>query len=416
MKHTRVVWLLTALVASALTAYSAACSAHLVPRTPAGSAIGRERVATQSPASSGLSPSTAKSGGESDALAALPMGIRLDLRAISFPSTIDGWVGGVGVILATHDGGRTWVRQYNGPDTISQLDFVDPTDGWATGGFSLYHTTDGGVKWTPAGEPAAEALQQVHFVRQSFGWGVGDGVLFVTDDGGLGWTRLGTPIPVGDACFLDRNNGWAVNAPGPSYTETPAALLRTTDGGQNWQIVPLALGMSGHPSFRHKLRCAAPAALWDFVDFGPYASGESYVLSHSDDGGSRWTGLLQNQAPASLPEARALPQGPGPRPGSVLALSGDALYLTASCASCKSPAGDVGGAVTTDAGRTWRSFLVQGAPGATPHEFAFADAEHGWMLTSWGSLASRTRVVESAIFATSDGGRTWTQEPLAATP
>jgi hypothetical protein len=66
------------------------------------------------------------------------------LTAIDFRTALVGWVGGVGTILATTDGGRTWVRRYVGPETIKSFDCVTTADGWALGTKALLHTTDGG--------------------------------------------------------------------------------------------------------------------------------------------------------------------------------------------------------------------------------------------------------------------------------
>src|SRR5947208_12689309 len=91
-------------------------------------------------------------------------GVRL--TAIDFRTTRVGWVGGVGTILATTDGGHTWVRQYAGSETIKRFDFVTTAEGWALGTKTVLHTTDGGRTWRPVGEPG-RPLQQVDFVAST---------------------------------------------------------------------------------------------------------------------------------------------------------------------------------------------------------------------------------------------------------
>lgn len=114
--------------------------------------------------------------------------VRSDLLALSFPNASDGWaVGHDGVVLHTADGGRTWVKQFDGKmaavvlaaDYRKRIDagdkalqpfldqvllnykagpsvpflsvcFTDPLHGMAVGPFGMaIATSDGGKTWTP---------------------------------------------------------------------------------------------------------------------------------------------------------------------------------------------------------------------------------------------------------------------------
>jgi hypothetical protein len=61
---------------------------------------------------------------------------------------------------------------------------------------------------------------------------------------------------------------------------------------------------------------------------------------------------------------------------------------------------------TSDGGRTWQSVKVSGDWGGTEPVLAFADARHGYLL-----LAGLRFGGPSVVFATSDGGVSWRQEP-----
>lgn len=119
----------------------------------------------------------------------VPVPVRSDLLALSFPTASDGWaVGHDGVVLHTADGGRSWVKQFDGrmasvalpaayrkridagektlQPFLDQLVlnyragpsmpflgvcFTDPLHGMAVGAFGMaIATDDGGKTWTPA--------------------------------------------------------------------------------------------------------------------------------------------------------------------------------------------------------------------------------------------------------------------------
>ena len=102
--------------------------------------------------------------------------------AVSFPSAEHGWaVGHDGVVLATTDGGRSWVRQL---------------DGRTLGDVLVKHYTPPAA--TPSGSP-----RRKRFASQ------------------------GAENPLLDVWFDDANNGIVVGAFG--------LVLRTADGGKNWQ-------------------------------------------------------------------------------------------------------------------------------------------------------------------------------------
>ena len=126
-----------------------------------------------------------------------------DLTAVHFPTSLKGWaVGHDGVVLASADGGKSWIKQldgraigrlmqdhYAGPDdeqrNANELEvlqaaaqriadegadkpflsvwFDSETDGYAVGVFNLiFHTSDGGTTWTPWFD-RTENPEQLHF-------------------------------------------------------------------------------------------------------------------------------------------------------------------------------------------------------------------------------------------------------------
>ena len=155
------------------------------------------------------------------------------LLAVSFVDAFHGWATGTGgTILATADGGATWtpqlacqetsaavVRQYCkqlSADRVTAdlhgVSFVDASHGWAVGAKeTILATSDGGQTWVqqiaclwgPAdagiGRPCParpdssppQDLRSVSFIDDSYGMVVGKGGFAVaTADGGQAWTRI----------------------------------------------------------------------------------------------------------------------------------------------------------------------------------------------------------------------------------
>jgi photosystem II stability/assembly factor-like uncharacterized protein len=93
--------------------------------------------------------------------AQVQMPVRSMLTSVWFADDQHGWVvGHDAVILATTDGGKTWVIQhFDGDKHQPLLDvlFTDPSHGYAVGAFgSFLATTDGGTTWS---EVAADAVR-----------------------------------------------------------------------------------------------------------------------------------------------------------------------------------------------------------------------------------------------------------------
>ncbi|HET8645395.1 MAG TPA: YCF48-related protein, partial [Vicinamibacteria bacterium] len=132
-------------------------------------------------------------------------------------------------LLRTSDGGQTWTNVAPSQAVAMDADFVDGNTGWVVGG-RIYKSTNGGQTWTEQFTPD-DLLYAVSFGDALRGWAVGWGpTLLRTTDGGLTWTPQSAGAP-GNALF-------AVEALGPDVAwiaGTDGFVARTTDGGQTWQ-------------------------------------------------------------------------------------------------------------------------------------------------------------------------------------
>jgi photosystem II stability/assembly factor-like uncharacterized protein len=168
----------------------------------------------------------------------MPTPTRAMLTGVSFPDAAHGWaVGHDGVILATVDGGATWIRQDVGksPDTV-WLDvlFRDARHGFAVGAYGKFQATeDGGATWTLR----KLSDDEVHFNRISAGpdgwlYLAGEsGTVLVSADGGTTWTRPAVPYD-GSLFGLTPLAGGSVVVFG-----LRGHILRSDDHGASWEPV-----------------------------------------------------------------------------------------------------------------------------------------------------------------------------------
>ena len=125
------------------------------------------------------------------------------LTSVNFADAQHGWATGHdAVILATQDGGASWVLQHIDPSLdVPLLDvyFESPTSGFAVGGRgNLFRTTDGGKTWTnqvilTRDEFDSHLFQIARAPSGSYFLASEQGVLYRSDDGGTTWTQLDSP-------------------------------------------------------------------------------------------------------------------------------------------------------------------------------------------------------------------------------
>lgn len=182
-----------------------------------------------------------------------------DFFDIHFVDENKGWTcGRIGTIYHTTNGGTDWTRQsLGGPKFSTRIRFLNDTLGWSASGEAiLLSTTDGGEFWEMTFfpedpfPPDTVDFQGVWFVSPDRGWLVagryptgdtfagGQGYICRTTDAGDSWVlqRLDETNDFYDVGFRDADNGIVV---GGNDQGMAAVVLRTTNGGTDWQSVPL---------------------------------------------------------------------------------------------------------------------------------------------------------------------------------
>lgn len=192
--------------------------------------------------------------------------------------------GSGGVTIMTHDGGFSWKRPFPDiNDRFKEVTFTDKYNGKVLGDSKIGFTNNGGKTWTfrtPFPEMTDDLFRDFHFVGNK-GWLITHKKIYYSADGGINWTEqltYGGAPNLTSVFFTDQNTGWV--------TGDAELLLKTTNGGVNWTVVPLPT---------HTI------TLTDihFIGNKGWLIGEYGRMYYSDNAGATWT-LQENQTESNL--------------------------------------------------------------------------------------------------------------------
>jgi len=215
----------------------------------------------------------------------------VDLVAVFFTSSEKGWIAGdEGFLASTNDGGRTWNKYpLNTTENINEIYFRNDDNGYLVAGRKMFITRDGGRSWQETriyrasefGTGTPEFLS-IRFSDKKRGYVIGsvlrrsgndeivvDSLLMRTTDGGETWQRI--PVPSKTELFhLDfsgNSRGWIVGDKG--------LILATEDEGSTWKIQNSGVTRELYNvDFRN--------------DRDGYAVGSSGTILRTEDGGLNW--------------------------------------------------------------------------------------------------------------------------------
>jgi photosystem II stability/assembly factor-like uncharacterized protein len=257
-------------------------------------------------------------------------------------------------------------------------------------------------------EPYGHKQDDIVFVDPANGWyGNGSGKLYRTTDGGERWTKVwdrpGTFIR--SLGFLDTRRGFLGNV-GVNYypnVSDPTPLYRTLDGGTTWSpvtapglekvagicaidILPVRRVFQGETRQAHVVHAAGRVG-------GPTA------VMRSEDGGDSWRVLDLSKVAGMILDVKFHT----PRLGFVAASgvdpdgNGEALILR-----------------TTDAGETWEPVYRSGRAQENVWKMSWPSARVGYGTVQ--SYDDRPDNLSRVFVKTTDGGRTWREQPLRKGP
>ena len=207
---------------------------------------------------------------------------RLNLTAVDFVNANDGWAVGTDSLLATTDGGAHWAQLAEPCPLIRNVHFTSAADGYAVaggnaaavGGFGteipdmggvVLATHDGGRTWATMAVPAN--AQTVCFSGGQDGWLGANGQLYRTGDGGQSWTAVTSPPSTDEAGYVATMSvqcagpdaAWAVRSgPGAGMSQQPHVAYHADVSGVTAIYAEQYYHLNGDPTTRSPGAYAGP--------------------------------------------------------------------------------------------------------------------------------------------------------------
>jgi photosystem II stability/assembly factor-like uncharacterized protein len=225
-------------------------------------------------------------------------------------------VGFIGDLYTTKDNGLTWDSLEGPPSTVYRsVLFLDSLNGFigCLGSISpdstiIYSTTDGGNSWNnvnlpmPFGDSIYGGICGMCKVEDSViytsGAYYGHPHIYKSTDSGQHWQSYNLSnqaFSLVDIYFWSKDSGIVVGSTGPNLTNANAAIFKTNDGGQNWQIVYQSQMLH---EWCWKISVANPGTF--FVSVEQNSIGPRYCLK-SNDYGNSWNEIQYSTSTSSAP-------------------------------------------------------------------------------------------------------------------
>ncbi len=281
-----------------------------------------------------------------------------------------------------------WTAQNSGV-TVSLTDvfFVDNQTGWAVGNDgTILSTTNGGQDWTSQTSGVTDGLRAVFFIDANTGWAVGGSTnrtMVKTTDGGLNWQSITASNIFSnlmyDIAFADANTGWLA---------TFDSIYMTSDGGTTWVNEGYVTGVKV-PSVR------AIAVTSDTM---------AYI------GGSMWRSVSSRQAEVFYRRPENAPYLWGTS-GFDPSVTDDHInsiaFINSDIGFAGSQKGKLLKKTDYDPGGIWELNFQLSDENQTIWSLSFPDENHGMFNTS----TDISGTPNALFYHTSNSGETWSSTP-----
>lgn len=248
----------------------------------------------------------------------------------------------------------------------------------------------------------APAIINIDMLDEVYGWGITESEVVRTNDGGVTWYNV-TPQDLADAGYLvfsdffDADHAW-IQSPDMNKYPNGGTLYRTRDGGLTWES--FATPFSGGA-----FKFIDEQNGWMMADLGVGAGSMAVSIFQTEDGGASWQRMYTND-PNLEGAGDSLPLG---------GIKGVLLPLddqTAWVGGVVYALGEVYLFRSEDSGKTWNNVELELPSGASKSELGI----DGILFVSDTRGVLRVRVSsatpETILYATDDGGETWSQLPV----
>ena len=189
-------------------------------------------------------------------------------------------IGGGGTNIKCNNDGVTWNVNIGNKKDIRANYFTDAKNGYCVGEIGIImKTPDLGLTWIYQDSETENQLNTVYFADKNTGFTAGDnGVIMKTTDAGNVWSVQNSNTNINDNInsiyFFDENTGIAV---GGNDNDESALILRTTDGGDNWQTIDI-------------INSAGSLTSVCFINsFTGFISGKNGMIYKTGNSGNSWS-------------------------------------------------------------------------------------------------------------------------------
>ncbi len=143
-----------------------------------------------------------------------------------------------GIIIKSTNGGDNWNTLNIGTlPSLRSIYFIDNLIGLAVGdNGTIIKTIDGGINWTQPISGTVNNLESIFFISPTSGYICGKDIILKTTNGGDTWDIFPIAGLFSSIYFTDLNTGYALGIIPNSGIGPPIAtfIIKTIDGGLNW--------------------------------------------------------------------------------------------------------------------------------------------------------------------------------------
>lgn len=216
------------------------------------------------------------------------------LSSISFKDSLNGIAVGIfASLLKTSNGGISWENKTQSVTEawLFGLHFINENIGWVSGeNGTILKTTNSGENWVIQNSGVTKRLRAIYFRNVLIGWGIGnEGTIINTTNGGGNWNINSSPtlLPLYDIDFENYPFGWIVGGD----VLSPGQLFKTTNGGSTWNTES---SITLPPADNYELQFTSNDIGW--IMSGNSTIGGLQRLYRTSDGGDNWDILLSNNS------------------------------------------------------------------------------------------------------------------------
>lgn len=289
-------------------------------------------------------------------------GLTTSLLDIDFINQNTGWAcGDNGSIVKTTNGGINWILQNS--SVTKRLEGIEAIDAgllWCVGWWNtILKSTDGGNNWIVIrdGPISSSTFRKVHFINSETGWMLRSNYILRTTNGGISFDSTNTVFTIlNDIYFKDALTG-VLCADG-------ARIMKTTDGGVVWNLVPIPLYQGEQPNF---YRLSFVNNLFGWTVGEGDNSGLGKLVYKSTNFGTSWDTIARVPYPSNE-------------------LNYSVFFTDLNTGFC----GGTGGYIfkTTDSGNNWQQQIVP--IDGFRRDFNFINDTTGWAVGGGGYILKTT--------------------------